>query len=99
MKKLVLILSVFCIGLNYFTLANAKMYKVGQTFDNAGTQGISVFSDSLSGGTTDNEPTLAEMALAYDKFADSETVDVGLIISGKCNLILLANHSYLRKLV
>ena len=52
------------------TLANAGSSKVGQTFDNAGTQGISVFSDSLSGGTTDNETTLAEMALAYDKFAD-----------------------------
>ena len=64
------------------TLANAGSSKVGQTFDNAGTQGISVFSDSLSGGTTDNEPTLAEMALAYDKFADPETEEVNLIIGG-----------------
>ena len=64
------------------TLANAGSSKVGQTFDNAGTQTISIFSDSLSGGTTDNEPTLGEMALAYDKFADPETEEVNFIIGG-----------------
>ena len=64
------------------TLANAGSSKVGQTFDNTGTQGITVFSDSLAGGTTDNEPTLGEMALAYDKFADTETVEVNFIIGG-----------------
>ena len=50
------------------TLANVGSSKVGQTFDNTGTQGITVFSSSLAGGTTDNELTLGEMALAYDKF-------------------------------
>ena len=64
------------------TLANAGSSKVGQTFDNTGTQGITVFSSSLAGGTTDNEPTLGEMALAYDKFADTETVEVNFIIGG-----------------
>ena len=64
------------------TLANAGSSKVGQTFDNVGAQTISVFSASLSGGTTDNEPTLGEMALAYDKFADAETEEVNLLIAG-----------------
>ena len=64
------------------TLANAGSSKVGQTFDNVGAQTISVFSSSLSGGTTDNEPTLGEMALAYDKFADPETEEVNFIIGG-----------------
>jgi hypothetical protein len=64
------------------TLANAGSSKVGQTFDNTGTQGITVFSGSLSGGTTDNEPTLGEMALAYDKFADAETEEINLLIGG-----------------
>ena len=64
------------------TLANAGSSKVGQTFDNTGTQGITVFSSSLSGGVTDNEPTLGEMALAYDKFADAETEEINLLIGG-----------------
>tara|TARA_Y100000748_G_scaffold299219_1_gene295715 strand:+ start:307 stop:1239 length:933 start_codon:yes stop_codon:yes gene_type:complete len=34
MIKIVLILSVFCISLNFFTSTNAKMYRVGQTFQN-----------------------------------------------------------------
>ena len=62
------------------TLANAGSSKVGQTFDNAGIKTISVFS--LSGALLDNEPTLAEMALAYDKFADPETEEVNFIIGG-----------------
>ncbi len=64
------------------TLANAGSSKVGQTFDNVGAQTISIFTASLSGGTDDNEPTLGEMALAYDKFNDAETVDINFLISG-----------------
>jgi hypothetical protein len=36
----------------------------------------------LSGGTDDNTPTVGEIKLAYDMFADAETVDVNLIIGG-----------------
>jgi hypothetical protein len=64
------------------TLANAGSSKVGQTFDNVGAQSISVFTASLAGGTDDNEPTLGEMALAYDKFNDAETVDINFLIAG-----------------
>ena len=70
------------------TLANAGSPKLNvttkaaQAFDNQGTAALTVFSASLSGGTDDNEPTLGEMALAYDKFADSETVDINFLIAG-----------------
>ena len=64
------------------TLANAGSSKTGTTFDNTATQSIGIFSASLSGGTTDNEPTLGEMALAYDKFADAETEEINLLIGG-----------------
>ena len=63
------------------TLSNAGSSKVVKHLT-IGTQGITVFSSSLAGGTTDNEPTLGEMALAYDKFADTETVDINFIIGG-----------------
>jgi hypothetical protein len=64
------------------TLANAGSAKLGQTFDQQGTADQTIFKASLSGGTTDNEPTLGEMALAYDKFGDAETQEVNLLIGG-----------------
>ena len=70
------------------TLANAgspklnATTKAAQTFDNQGTAALTVFSASLSGGTDDNAPTLGEMALAYDKFNDVETVDINFLIAG-----------------
>jgi hypothetical protein len=64
------------------TLANAGSSKVGQSFDNTGTQTITVFSSSLTGGTDDNAPTNAELALGYDKFADAASVDVNLLMTG-----------------
>ena len=39
--------------------------------------------DALTGGTDDN-PTIGELALGYDLFADSDTVDVNLIMAGTC---------------
>ena len=64
------------------TLANAGVSVVGQTFDNEGSSGSAVFKASLSGGTSDNAPTNGELELAYDKFADAESVDVNFIIGG-----------------
>ena len=64
------------------TLANAGNTKTGRTFDQQGANDFSVYSASLTLGTDDVEPTLGEMALAYDKFADAETVDVNFIIGG-----------------
>ncbi len=39
--------------------------------------------DSLSGGTDDYAPTAGELELAYDKFLDTESVEVNLVIGGK----------------
>jgi len=70
------------------TLANAGSPKLNATtkvavaFDAVGSSAFAVFSASLSGGTDDNAPTLAEMALAYDKFADVESVDINFLIGG-----------------
>ena len=64
------------------TLANAGASVVGQTFDNEGSSGSAVFKASLSGGTSDNAPTNGELELAYDKFADAESVDINFIIGG-----------------
>ena len=40
-----------------------------------------VDTDSLSGGSDDNAPTTAELALGYDLLEDSETVDVNLLFA------------------
>ena len=40
-----------------------------------------VDSKSLSGGTDDNSPTAAELAVAYDLLEDAETVDVNLLFA------------------
>ena len=42
-----------------------------------------VLSDNLSGGTDDN-PTIGELDIAYNLFADADTVDVNLIMAGTC---------------
>jgi hypothetical protein len=41
-----------------------------------------VLTDTLSGGTDDYAATVGEIKTGYDLFADSETVDVNLIIAG-----------------
>jgi len=40
-----------------------------------------VQSDTLSGGSDDNEPTTGEIALGYDLFEDAETEDVNLLFA------------------
>ena len=39
--------------------------------------------DSLTGGTDDHAVTAGELELAYDKFADTESQDINLVIGGK----------------
>ena len=41
--------------------------------------------ESLSAGSDGSTVTTGELKSAYDNFADADTVDVGLIMSGKCN--------------
>ena len=47
------------------------------------TSVIPITIDSLTGGTTDHAVTAGELELAYDKFADTETHDINLVIGGK----------------
>jgi hypothetical protein len=47
------------------------------------TSVIPITIDSLSGGTDDHAVTAGELTLAYDKFADTETLDINLVIGGK----------------
>ena len=64
------------------TLSTAGNTKTGTAFDNSGASAFTVFKNSLSSGTDDNAPTNAELALGYDKFADAETVDLNLLMTG-----------------
>ena len=54
--------------------------------------------ESLSAGSDGSTVTTGELKAAYDKFADADTVDVGLIMAGKCtsthvdNLITIAEN-------
>ena len=63
-------------------LSNAGTDPVaGTTFaSTAGKAGIS--NENLGGGTDDYAVTVGELGLAYDFFADAETVDVNLIMAG-----------------
>ena len=46
-------------------------------------------TDSLINGANGSAATAGQIRAAYDKFADAETVDVGLIIGGKCDATLI----------
>ena len=59
---------------------------------------------SLSGGTDDNSPTDGEMQIAYNNFADADSIDVSLIIGppaesadGTINNYLIENIAEVRK--
>jgi len=65
------------------TLSNAGSAKKGQTFDNThGSNAFEVESVSLSSGTDDFAATNAEIATAYEKFEDAESVDLALLMCG-----------------
>ena len=64
------------------TLANGGSAKKGQTFDNAAGDAFVVKSYSLASGTDDFAATNAEIATAYEKFSDTESVDISLLMCG-----------------
>jgi len=64
------------------TLANAGSAKKGQTFDNTQGDAFVVTTHSLSSGTDDYTATNAEIATAYEKFNDTENVDISLLLCG-----------------
>ena len=54
----------------------------GSTYTaSAGDAGV--LTSSLSGGT-DDTPTIGELELGYDLFADADTVDINLVMAGTC---------------
>jgi phage tail sheath protein FI len=72
----------------------------GQTAANTTFTNVTVpTSESLSGGSNGSTVTDGELKTAYEKFADADTVDVGLIIAGPSgsvthvdNLITIAEN-------
>jgi hypothetical protein len=47
------------------------------------TSVVPITIDALSGGTDDYALTAGEMELAYDKFADTESLDINLVLGGR----------------
>jgi phage tail sheath protein FI len=64
------------------TLANSGSAKKGQTFDNAQGDAFVVKTYSLASGTDDFVATNSEIATAYEKFNDTENVDISLLLCG-----------------
>jgi len=64
------------------TLANSGSAKKGQTFDNTQGDAFVVKTYSLASGTDDYAATNAEIATAYEKFNDTENVDISLLLCG-----------------
>lgn len=60
-------------------LTNAGSAAAGTTFATSDT----VLDVSLTGGTDDNAPTLANLQAGYDFFEDAETLDISLLIGGE----------------
>ena len=55
----------------------------GTDTTSAYTDVLPITIDSLTGGTDDHAVTAGELELAYDKFADTESQDINLVIGGK----------------
>ena len=64
------------------TLANSGSAKKGQTFDNAQGDAFVVKTYSLASGTDDYAATNGEIATAYEKFSDTDAVDLSLLLCG-----------------
>jgi len=66
---------------HHSTGSNFGLNAAGITFDAIDTPK----TDSLQSGSDGSAATTGQRKTAYEKFADAETVDVGLIIGGKCD--------------
>ena len=51
------------------------------------TSVVPVTIDNLTGGTDDYATTNGEIALAYDKFADTESLDINLVLGGSSSIV------------
>ena len=68
----------------YWANHDSSLTDAGETVasqSGAMTTNTAVIDNNLAGGTDDNVPTTGEVALAYDKFEDAETVDINLLFA------------------
>ncbi len=59
----------------------------GTDTTSAYTSVIPITIDSLTGGTDDYSLTAGEQELAYDKFLDTESIDVNLVLGGSSSIV------------
>jgi len=74
--------SKFIYWVDHLSTLSDGLAKTGTTFDNSVGDAFVVSNTSLASGTDDFTATNGEIALAYEKFADTENVDVSLLICG-----------------
>ena len=74
--------SKFIYWIDHISTLSDGLGKTGQTFDNTVGDAFVVSNTSLSGGTDDYAATNAEIATAYEKFNDTENVDISLLLCG-----------------
>ena len=74
--------SKFIYWIDHISTLSDGLGKTGQTFDNTVGDAFVVSTTSLSGGTDDYAATNAEIATAYEKFNDTENVDISLLLCG-----------------
>jgi len=74
--------SKFIYWVDHLSTLSDGLAKTGTTFDNSVGDAFVVSNTSLASGTDDFTATNAEIATAYEKFADTENVDVSLLICG-----------------
>jgi len=74
--------SKFVYWVDHLSTLSDGVAKTGTTFDNTVGDAFVVSNTSLASGTDDFVATNGEIAAAYEKFADVETVDLSLLICG-----------------
>ena len=74
--------SKFIYWIDHISTLSDGLAKKGTTFDNTVGDAFVISSTSLASGTDDFAATNGEIATAYEKFSDTETVDLSLLICG-----------------
>ena len=74
--------SKFIYWVDHLATLSDGLNKTGTTFDNTVGDPFVISSTSLASGTDDFAATNAEIATAYEKFNDSENVDLSLLLCG-----------------
>ena len=74
--------SKFIYWIDHIATLSDGVAKKGTTFDNTVGDAFVVSSTSLASGTDDFAATNGEIAAAYEKFADTDAVDLSLLLCG-----------------